>query len=64
MIEVGCFVKHLLSGLFFRCENKKQERWMRENPFYIRVEKSDIPLGYFDKKFKQKTKPGLDTGEK
>ena len=23
-----------LSGLYFICENKKQEKWMNENPYY------------------------------
>jgi hypothetical protein len=37
MIKVGDIVLHQLSGLFYRCENKKMERWMNMNDYYIAV---------------------------
>lgn len=49
MIYVGCVVQHTLSGLYFKCENQKQERWMKMNPFYTLADRSKIPAGYFDK---------------
>lgn len=49
MIYVGCVVLHTLSGLYLKCENKKQERWMKMNPYYVLANWSDIPAGYFDK---------------
>jgi hypothetical protein len=39
MIKVGDFVLHTLSQREFRCENKKQERWMNMNPYYILIDK-------------------------
>ena len=35
MIKVGDIVVHKLSKLYFLCENKKHERWMNMNPYYI-----------------------------
>ena len=49
MIKVGDIVLHSLSGLYFRCENKKQERWMNMNEFYSTVPKDSVPKSYFDK---------------
>jgi hypothetical protein len=50
MIHVGDIVRHELSNLYFICENKKQERWMNMNPYYVRVEPKDWPpKAYFDK---------------
>lgn len=43
MIHTNDIVLHQLSKLYFRCENKKMERWMNMNPYYI---KSDLPTGY------------------
>lgn len=49
-IVVGCIVLHKLSGLFYVCENNKQERWMRMNPFYEYVPaESWPPKSYFEK---------------
>lgn len=48
MIKVNDIVKHELSGLYFRCENKKQERWMNMNPYYV-VSKDVLPDTYFKK---------------
>jgi hypothetical protein len=36
-IRVGDIVYHQLSKLLFKCENKKHERWMNMNPFYIKT---------------------------
>jgi len=38
-IKVGDIVLHTLSKLEFLCENKKQERWMNMNPYYVKIEK-------------------------
>lgn len=35
MIKVGDIVYHKLSKLLFVCENKKHEKWMNMNPYYI-----------------------------
>lgn len=43
MIMVNDIVFHGLSKLYFRCENKKMERWMNMNPYFI---KSILPEGY------------------
>jgi hypothetical protein len=37
-IKMGDFVVHGLSKLVFKCENKKQERWMNMNPYYIKIQ--------------------------
>lgn len=49
MIFVGSIVIHKLSGLYFKCENNKQARWMNMNPYYELVDPRIIPQGYFDK---------------
>mgnify|MGYP001585026358 CR=1 FL=1 len=49
MIKVGDIVLHTLSKLYFKCENKKHQRWMNMNPFYMLAEKDKVPMGYFDK---------------
>ncbi len=49
MIKVGDTVLHELSNLYFRCENKKQERWMNMNPFYKLVSSNSVSEGYFKK---------------
>lgn len=43
MICVNDIVFHKLSKLYFRCENKKMERWMNMNPYY---QKEKLPEGY------------------
>jgi hypothetical protein len=43
MIKKNDIVLHTLSGLYFECENRKMERWMNMNPFYV---KSVLPAGY------------------
>lgn len=43
MVRKGDIVIHLLSGLYFLCENNKMERWMNMNPYY---EKRQLPKGY------------------
>lgn len=43
MIRKGDIVYHLLSKLYFKCENNKMERWMNMNNFYV---KSKQPKGY------------------
>lgn len=47
-IQVGDVALHTLSGLYYRCENKKHERWMNMNPFYIKS-KITPPESYFRK---------------
>lgn len=54
MIRVNDIVFHELSCLFYKCENKKQERWMNMNEYYIKVDNSLIVQqlineGYFNK---------------
>lgn len=49
MIKVKDIVLHSLSGLYFICENQKQERWMNMNPFYSLADKDVIPKDYFNK---------------
>lgn len=51
MIKVNDIVLHTLSGLYFICENKKQERWMNMNPYYSLSDKNAVPEGYFTKCF-------------
>ena len=36
-IRVGDIVFHQLSKLLFKCENKKHERWMNMNTYYIKT---------------------------
>ena len=50
-IKVGDIVLHQLSKLYFRCENKKHEKWMNMNPYYKLVDKKDVPENYFKKAF-------------
>lgn len=49
-IRVGMIVLHELSGLYYRCENGKMERWMNMNPFYKIVSKDQIPPPSYFKK--------------
>jgi len=42
-------VLHELSGLYYRCENNKHEKWMNWNPYYKVVPKDSIPESYFKK---------------
>jgi hypothetical protein len=49
MIQVGDIVLHELSGLYYRCENQKHQRWMNENPFYKLMPKDIVPDSYFFK---------------
>lgn len=53
MIKVNDIVLHELSCLFFICENKKHERWMNMNPYYIKVDNpiiiEELRNGYFKK---------------
>ena len=49
MIVVKDIVFHELSKLYFICENKKQEKWMNMNPYYIKVSNLELPSDYFKK---------------
>lgn len=49
MIKVGDVVFHILSGLFYKCENKKHEIWMNLNKYYELVDKHTVPESYFYK---------------
>lgn len=49
MIRVNDIVLHQLSKLYFICENNKQMRWMNMNEFYVKVDKSVVPEGFFNK---------------
>lgn len=51
-IYAGCVVLHTLSGLYYKCEDHKQARWMNSNSFYVLASWSQIPAGYFDKQLK------------
>jgi len=51
MIRVNDIVLHRLSGLYFICENKKQERWMNMSGFYELVDRDSVPKEYFNKSF-------------
>ncbi len=48
-IVVGDIVLHELSGLYYRCENNKHQRWMNMNPYYKPVPKTTVPDSYFYK---------------
>jgi len=48
MIKRGDIVFHKLSGLYFKCENTKQERWMNMNEYYV-LSTIVLPKGYFEK---------------
>jgi len=49
IIRVGDIVYHQLSKLLFKCQNKKQERWMNMNPFYQRTNLKTIDYVEFEK---------------
>lgn len=49
MIRVNDIVLHTLSKLYYICENKKQERWMSMNPFYVLQDRGVVPRSYFEK---------------
>ena len=49
MIQVGDIVLHTLSKLYYICENKKQERWMNMNSYYIQANNISLPSTYFKK---------------
>lgn len=48
-IKKGDTVLHELSGLYYRCENNQQARWMNMNPFYKLVPGDIVPDSYFIK---------------
>lgn len=48
-IKKGDTVLHLLSKLYFKCENDQQARWMNQNPFYKLVPSDIVPDSYFKK---------------
>ena len=48
-IKVGDIVFHMPSGLYYRCENKKQEIWMNSTHVYVLASITDVPEGYFNK---------------
>lgn len=37
MIKKGDVAFHILSRLYFKCENTKMERWMNMNKFYVKA---------------------------
>lgn len=48
-IKVKDVVLHTPSGLYYRCENTKQERWMNDPlSFYVLASEKDVPEGYFN----------------
>jgi len=49
MIKVGDTVLHRLSGLYYKCENTKQQRWMNQNHFYWLMPNNIVPESYFKK---------------
>ena len=36
-IKIGDIVYHQLSKLLFKCKDKKHERWMNMNPYYLKT---------------------------
>lgn len=48
-IKKGDTVLYQLSGLYYKCENEKQARWMNMNPFYKIVPSDIVPESYFKK---------------
>jgi hypothetical protein len=42
--KVGDTVVFTPNGLYFRCENKKMEKWMQESGNYIKIIEPQIPL--------------------
>jgi len=52
MIKVKDIVYHSLSGLYYRCENAKMEKWMNMNNFYRKATEEEVkglPELYFVK---------------
>ena len=50
-IIVRDIVIHTISGLYYKCENNKQERWMNDPlSFYEKYNYLNIPTEYFNKK--------------
>jgi len=48
-IKKGDIVLHVLSSLYYKCENKKHEIWMNENRYYIKMDINIVPESYFYK---------------
>ena len=48
-IKKGDIVLHELSGLYYRCENNQQARWMNMNPYYKLMPNDIVPASYFKK---------------
>ena len=40
--KIGDYALHTLSGIIYRCENKKHEKWMSWNPYYVKVQGSMV----------------------
>jgi hypothetical protein len=49
MIKVGDIVLHTISGLYYKCENNKQQRWMNMSTFYKVANDIILPPNYFIK---------------
>lgn len=50
-IGVRDIVLHTISGLYYKCENYKQAKWMNdESSFYVKCNRKDIPTDYFNKR--------------
>jgi hypothetical protein len=50
LIRVGDIVFHQLSKLLFKCENKKHERWMNMNLYYVKTELKTIDYEQWERK--------------
>lgn len=48
-IKIGDIAYHQLSKLVFRCENKKHERWMNMNPYYLKTDLKTIDYEQFER---------------
>lgn len=48
--QIGEIVLHSLSGLYYICENKKHQKWMSYNSFYVKA--SSPPSMEYFKKYK------------
>jgi hypothetical protein len=48
-IKVGDIVFHQLSKLLFKCENKKMERWMNMNSYYVKTNLKTIDYEQYER---------------
>lgn len=56
-IRVGDIVFHQLSKLLFKCENKKHERWMNMNTYYVKTNIKTIDYEQYEKQERNNGSP-------